>query len=87
MYKALLAKGLMLPDHSSKIYSNINNDKSYDQIAFLPGLQNLITAHGIFPYDNVIFADLYKSQSATQFKGYLKYYISDHRPMWMELTI
>ncbi len=34
-YDALMARGLKLPDHSTKIYSNINNDKQYDQIAFL----------------------------------------------------
>jgi endonuclease/exonuclease/phosphatase family metal-dependent hydrolase len=87
IYKALLSKGLQLPEHSSRIYSNINNDKSYDQIAFLPGAKDRIISHGIFPFDNAVFADIYNSKSAAEFRGYLKYYISDHRPMWMELDI
>jgi endonuclease/exonuclease/phosphatase family metal-dependent hydrolase len=87
IYKALLSKGLQLPEHSSKIYSNINNDKSYDQIAFLPGIKDKILSTGIFPFDNIIFADMYKSKTTAEFKGYLKYYLSDHRPMWMELDV
>jgi endonuclease/exonuclease/phosphatase family metal-dependent hydrolase len=87
IYKALLSKGLQLPEHSTKIYSNINNDKSYDQIAFLPGIKDKILSTGIFPFDNIIFADMYKSKTGGEFKGYLKYYISDHRPMWMELDV
>ena len=87
IYKALLSRGLQLPVHSSKIYSNINNDKAYDQIAFLPGLKDRVISHGIFPFDNILFADLYNSKTPTEFKSYIKYYISDHRPMWMELDI
>jgi endonuclease/exonuclease/phosphatase family metal-dependent hydrolase len=87
VYKALLSKGLELPQHSTKVYSNINNDKAYDQIAFLPGLQHRVTAHGIFPFDNAVFADLYKSKSGAQFRSYVKYYLSDHRPLWMEIDI
>ena len=87
VYKALVNRGLQLPEHSSKIYSNINNDKAYDQIAFLPGMKSSIISHGIFPFDNAAFADIYKTKTPAQFRSYLKYYISDHRPMWMELNI
>lgn len=87
VYKALISRGLQLPEHSSKIYSNINNDKAYDQIAFLPGMKDAIISHGVFPFDNIAFADIYKTKTAAQFKAYIKYYLSDHRPMWMELNI
>jgi hypothetical protein len=87
VYKALSSRGLQLPEHSSKIYSNISNDRHYDQIAFLPGMKSNIISHGIFPYDNAAFAEIYQNKSAAQFKSYLRYYISDHRPMWMELNI
>ena len=87
VFNALSAKGLQLPQHSTKVYSNINNDMAYDQIAFLPGLKSKIIQHGVFSYDNVIFSDLYNSKTKEQFKNYLKYYISDHRPMWLELDV
>ncbi len=86
IYKALVQRGLQLPEHTSKVYSNINNDKAYDQIAFLPGLKSKIISHGVFPFDNVVFADLYKNSTTASFKSYVKYYLSDHRPMWMELS-
>lgn len=87
VYKALLGRGLQLPEHTTKIFSNISNDKAYDQIAFLPGLQMRIIAHGVFDYDNALFSDLYTSRTAAEFRAYLRYYISDHRPMWLELDV
>ncbi len=87
VYKALLSRGLQLPQHSSKIYSNINNDKAYDQIAFLPGMKDTIISHGVFPFDNATFAEIYNTKTAALFRSYIRYYLSDHRPMWMELNI
>ena len=87
IYKALVARGLHLPDHTSKIYSNISDDRQYDQIAFLPDSKSKMLSHGVFPFDNAAFADVYNTKTKTEFKGYIKYFISDHRPMWMELDI
>jgi hypothetical protein len=88
VYKALRAKGLELPEHSTKIYSNIANDADYDQIAFFPGLKTKLTGKsGVFDFDGGIFPDLHTSRTAAEFRAYLRYYISDHRPMWVELDI
>lgn len=88
VYKALRAKGLELPDHSTKIYSNISNDADYDQIAFFPGLKDKLTGNsGVFDFDGAIFPDMYASKKESEFKSYLRYYISDHRPMWIELDV
>lgn len=86
VHSALVNFGLQLPEHTSKIYSNLNNDKAYDQIAFLPAMKNSIVSHGIFPFDNALFAEIYKNKTHADFRDYIKYYISDHRPMWMELN-
>lgn len=85
VYKALVKRGLQLPDHTSLVYSNISNDQQYDQIAFLPGSKSRILSDGIFPFDNAVFADIYNNRTPGEFRGYIKYYISDHRPMWIEL--
>ncbi|WP_308993640.1 hypothetical protein QLS71_007690 [Mariniflexile litorale] len=85
-YDALMKRGLKLPEHSTQIYSNINNDKQYDQIAFLPSLKSNIKANGVFDFDAVLFPDLWQS-SVSNFKKYLKYYISDHRPMWIQFEL
>ena len=88
VYKALVAKGMELPDHSGIIYSNITDDAQYDQVAFFPDMKNLLTGNkGVFDYDGGIFPDLFQQHTKGEFKGYLKYYISDHRPMWLELTL
>jgi len=84
VYDALTKRGLRLPEHSSRIYSNILNDKQYDQIAFFPGLKSHIQANGVFDFDEVLFPDLWQ-ESPANFRAYLKYYISDHRPLWMQL--
>ena len=85
IYKALTKRGLKLPEHSTRVYSNIVNDKQYDQIAFFPGLKSKIEGNGVFDFDQVIFPDLWQ-ESAAKFRNYLKYYISDHRPMWMQIN-
>jgi len=84
IYDALIERGLTLPDHSTRQGSNLKSDKQYDQIAFVPRLKNNIVAEGVFDYDTTLFPNLW-DKSETQFHKYCRYYISDHRPLWMEL--
>lgn len=87
IFKALTAKGLHLPQHSSVMGSNLAGDAYYDQIAFFPGeTQTHFTGnHGVFDFDAVVFPDLWNGgQGKKNFDTYVRYYISDHRPMWME---
>lgn len=87
VYKALLARGFEMPEHSTKIYSNINNDKQYDQIVFMPRIKSLVTNTGVFDFDGALFPELWDKENPNILKNYLRYYISDHRIMWMELAI
>jgi len=87
VYEALIKRGLLLPEHSTKVYSNISNDKMYDQIAFLPSIKSKVVKHGVFDYDEVIFSELWQNDTEANFKKYLRYYISDHRPLWMQLDL
>ncbi|MBM1107136.1 endonuclease/exonuclease/phosphatase family protein [Aurantibacter crassamenti] len=86
VYEALIKRGLKLPEHSTRVYSNISNDSMYDQIAFLPSIKSKIVTQGVFDFDEVIFPELWEN-SIPDFKKYLRYYISDHRPMWMQLNL
>lgn len=74
--------------------SNLGNDKTYDQIAFAPtALKNRIVSHGVFYFDAVVFASKWKQLARTRtdaktvkaFNPYLRRYLSDHRPIWVEL--
>lgn len=87
VYRALLARGFEMPEHSTKIYSNINDDKQYDQIVFMPGIKSLITNTGVFDFDGALFSELWDKNNPAVLKNYLRYYISDHRIMWMEIEI
>lgn len=88
VFDALTKLGLELPDHSSEIGSNLASDKHYDQIAYFPGeSKNLLSGPtGIFDFDGAIFPSLWQSgANKGNFNKYLRYFISDHRPMWIEL--
>jgi endonuclease/exonuclease/phosphatase family metal-dependent hydrolase len=89
IFEALTAKGLTLPDHSSIIGSSIASDAQYDQVAFFPGstAARFTSRKGVFDYDKVVFPDLWQSRGRTDFNAYLRYYLSDHRPMWVEFNV
>ena len=73
---------------------NQGNDKTYDQIAFAPtALRDRVENHGVFDFDGAVFASKWKALSRTrtkdrtvkEFNKYLRHYLSDHRPVWVEI--
>lgn len=84
IYDALSKRGLSVPEHSTKLASSISTDNQYDQVVFLPNLKSKGKTTGVFDYDEVIFPRLWETQPE-DFKSYCRYYISDHRPMWVEM--
>ncbi|PQJ76512.1 endonuclease/exonuclease/phosphatase family protein [Polaribacter glomeratus] len=62
VYAALIKRGLILPEHSAKVYSNISDDKMFDQIAFLPSIKSKIQSQGVFDFDNAIFPELWQKE-------------------------
>ncbi|HTP01858.1 MAG TPA: endonuclease/exonuclease/phosphatase family protein [Anaerolineales bacterium] len=90
IYNALTRFGLELPEHSTQIASSIASDANYDQMAFMPGMtaQCFTGRKGVFDYDNCVFPDLWQNGvNQKDFKSYLRYYMSDHRPMWIQLKV
>jgi len=83
------------PESLSRIGgSNLGNDKTYDQIAFAPtALKNRISNYGVFDFDAAIFESKWSSllkmhshsKAVKAFNAYLRHYVSDHRPIWVEL--
>jgi hypothetical protein len=93
LFATLTGLGLLLPGHSSKIASSIFTDAEYDQIAFLPGpMGDRYIASGVFDYDGAVFPALWlkrrkvsgEKQGRSEFLAYLRYYMSDHRPIWAQ---
>ena len=59
-----------------------------DQVAFFPGeTKACFRQIGVFDFDTVVFKTLWNSRSPADFRKYVRYYLSDHRPMWMELGL
>ena len=90
IFKALTKLGLDLPEHSTQIASSISSDANYDQIAFFPETsQDRFTGlKGVFDFDTAIFPDLWHDgTNQKDFKAFLRYYVSDHRPMWVQLAV
>lgn len=42
---------------------------------------------GVFDFDAVVFKDLWGMGDTKVFEAYVRYYLSDHRPMWVELGV
>lgn len=90
IFTALTKRGLHLAPHTAKIGSTTASDNEYDQIAFLPSetQADFTGQKGVFDYDKVIFPALWGTgNNKKNFNAYLRYYMSDHRPMWMEFRI
>jgi endonuclease/exonuclease/phosphatase family metal-dependent hydrolase len=84
IYDALTSRGLELPPYSTKIGgSNLDGDKQYDQIAFFPG-QVTFENRGVFDFDQAVFREIWDPDSSTYFFQNVRYFISDHRPLWAQ---
>ena len=88
VYKALIAKGLMLPVHSTSMGSSLKGDKAYDQVAFHAGvLKDAYIQSGVFDFDRKPFFAKAWDRSKKYFKKSIKYHIADHRPLWTEFKL
>jgi endonuclease/exonuclease/phosphatase family metal-dependent hydrolase len=89
IFKALTKTGLQLPEHSTHIGSNLGGDQHYDQVAFFPtGAGAKFTGKaGVFDFDGGVFAGLWATKTPAQFRSFIRYYLSDHRPLWAEFDL
>lgn len=89
IYEALTRRGLHLPKHSTQIGSTIGTDNHYDQVAFFPGetQQEFTGNSGVFDFDSDLFKMLREARSPEEFFAYVRYYVSDHRPLWAEFKV
>jgi endonuclease/exonuclease/phosphatase family metal-dependent hydrolase len=86
IYAALVALGLEVPPHTSQIGSAIASDSYYDQIAFFPGAtkDRFTGMSNVFDFDGALFQDLWQARPGSPFLSYMRYHMSDHRPLWAE---
>ena len=87
IFDALTKRGLKLPPHGTKFPTNVSNTADYDQIAVTPGLLSKIDQIGVFDFDGAIFSSIFDANAPGYWRTCAKYYISDHRPLWMQLSL
>jgi len=87
VFDALTRRGLRLPPHTTRIPTNVSNTADYDQIAVTPGVLSRITDIGVFDFDGAIFPDIYDRNATSYWRTCTKYYISDHRPLWIQFEL
>jgi len=96
IYSILKRHGIMFTEHATEIGATLPSEekkrtqrvKRYDQIAFFPNMQKYFREKsGVFDFDKVIFSKLWEERPQKQFNEYVRYYISDHRPLWAEVRL
>lgn len=91
VFEALTERGLSLPDFTTKVPgTNLDGDAHYDQMAVFPGpMHSAIQQTGVFDFDSAVFPGLWgeTEKEKNKFQSYVKYYLSDHRPLWAELKV
>jgi endonuclease/exonuclease/phosphatase family metal-dependent hydrolase len=89
IYTPMNKRGLVSPPHSTRIASSIASDNQYDQVMFFPGEtgDEFTDKIGVFDFDGSVFPTLWENRTAAQFRSYVRYYLSDHRPLWAQFKI
>jgi endonuclease/exonuclease/phosphatase family metal-dependent hydrolase len=86
IFDALTSRGLRLPMHTAQVGSNLAGDRYYDQIGFFDS-SRLVGGVNVFDFDGAVFPTLWQTRSRADFNAYVRYYLSDHRPVWCQLRI
>ena len=88
IYDALVRRGLQVPDHQTSIGTVITGGKYYDQLAFFPDeAGNAFLQQGVFDFDGALFRDLWQQRTPKEFDAFMRYHISDHRPIWAQFDV
>lgn len=91
-FVALEKANFKIPTNLKGKYTNAKLDKPFDQIAFLaPDVERQMDAKaGVFPFFEYVYRDadrdVYKKDAKT-YKQWRTYKMSDHLPLWVELTV
>ncbi len=96
IYKPIKSYGFKAPLHETHNSegSNLAGDKYYDQIFFLPKHvdDSFSGKIGVFDFDNAVFQNFWNQNSndkegKQKFHQYIRYYLSDHRPLWAQFDL
>ena len=96
-FRALKKSGLEPQDYFTKTGgSNLSGAKAYDQMAITEGsIKDKMIDYDVFDFDAAVLASKWDElveeyggkKAVSKFNSYVKFYISDHRPLWIQLDI
>ena len=90
IFRELTRRGLRLPEEhviSQVGGTSLQGLQHYDQVALFPNETTELEQIAIFDFDNVVFRDVFADKSLTQFLSYVRFHVSDHRPLWAQFSI
>ncbi len=92
IYKALKARGLELPDEEERRISQVGGTSldglnHYDQIAFFPAATTELQRVAVFDFERPMFRDVFERKRQKQFLAYVRFHMSDHRPLWAQFKL
>jgi endonuclease/exonuclease/phosphatase family metal-dependent hydrolase len=91
IFKALTKRGLRLPPREHAISqvggTSLDGLSHYDQIALFPGETTELERLAVFDFDRAVFRDVYEDRELRDFLAYVRFHLSDHRPLWAEFTL
>ena len=85
--------GSTLPGEKKKANGEAVDIFHYDQIGFYKALKGIKFGEtNVFDFDSAVFSDLWKQYEGKKdrillFNEYVRYYLSDHRPLWMKAEL
>lgn len=88
--RILRKNGLEVPAFNTELVgTNLAGDKHYDEVAFFPSRtgEDFSGRMGVFDFDKKLFSSLWDPDDQDKnkkFFQYIRYYIADHRPLWIE---
>lgn len=88
IFRELTRRGLRLPEHESQVGgSSLQGLNHYDQLALFPTATTELEQIAVFDFDNAIFKDVFAAKTLKQFLEYVRFHVSDHRPLWAQFSI
>lgn len=96
IYSPAVKQGLYAPLHETNNTegSNLAGDQYYDQLFFFPKhtKPEFSGNIGVFDFDNALFKNFWNTvednkAGRQKYHQYIRYYLSDHRPLWAQFDV
>jgi endonuclease/exonuclease/phosphatase family metal-dependent hydrolase len=90
IFRELTRRGLRLPEKhaiSQVGGTSLQGLNHYDQVALFPTETTELDQIAVFDFDNAVFPEVFGTKTLKQFLAYVRFHVSDHRPLWAQFSI